>query len=358
MTHPPTAPPSGAPENPLVSVIIPVYNAEYTLDLCLEAVAASDYMNFEVLVVFDGPSEQAAEIAGSREVRVFENAGRQGAAYTRNVGADAARGSIFFFVDADCILDPDAISIAVREILAGEHAIFGSYRSETRAPGFFTRFKNYQHHFTHQQADPVQTSFWSGCGAITRQAFDEVRGFDVKLQALEDVEFGYELSRRGYTIKLVKNMRAEHLKRYSLLRLIKSDLFARAIPWTRLVLSGRSELGKLNTGKRGKRSVSLTGLTLTATPIEPLAGAVFFLAVCALNAPLLRFIGERRGLAFAAASSLTLFMHFMICGAGFVIGNVASRYPRERTPAPEYAYTEITSEPIEEQAVGVEDFYS
>lgn len=234
--------------------------------------------------------------------------------------------------------------IAVSAIRAGNHVIFGSYRSETRAEGFFSRFKNYQHHFTHQNAAPRQTSFWSGCGAITRQAFDAVGGFDVKLQALEDVELGYELSRRGYPITLVKNMRAEHLKAYSFSRLIKSDLFARAIPWTRLVRPGRSELGKLNTGKRGKRSVFLTGLAWGSMPIEPLAALALCLAVCALNAPLLRFIGERRGLAFAAASSLTLIVHFVVCGVGFVVGHFAARHPRFRTPAPEYEYTEIRPE--------------
>lgn len=340
----PSARPDDVSPSPLVSVIIPAYNAATTIDLCLDAVAASDYRNFEVLVVFDGPTKQAAEIAASRDVRVIENDRRQGAAYTRNVGAAAARGDIFFFVDADCILNRDAISIALCAIRAGNHVIFGSYRSETRAKGFFSRFKNYQHHFTHQTGAARQTSFWSGCGAITRQAFDAVSGFDVNLQALEDVEFGYELSRRGYPITLVKNMRAEHLKTYSFSRLIKSDLFARAIPWTRLVLSGRSELGKLNTGKRGKRSVSLTGLALGAIPIEPLAALALCLAVCAMNAPLLRFIGERRGLAFAAASSLTLIVHYVVCGVGFILGHFAARHPSSRTPAPEYAYTEIRPE--------------
>lgn len=337
----PSVQPDEVSESPLVSVIIPAFDAETTLDLCLDAVAASDYRNIEVLVVFDGRTEQATEVAAARDVRVIENDRRQGAAYTRNVGAAAARGEIFFFVDADCILNRDAISIAVRKLCAGHHAVFGSYRSETRAPGFFSRFKNYQHHFAHQNGAPVQTSFWSGCGAITRRAFDAVNGFDVSLQALEDVEFGYALSRRGYQIALVKNMRAEHLKVYSLARLIRSDLFARAIPWTRLVRSGRSELGKLNTGKRGKRSVSLTGLALGAIPFEPLAAVTLCLAVCAMNAPLLRFIVEKRGLAFAAASSLALIMHFVICGVGFILGHLSARLPRSRTPSPEYAYTEL-----------------
>lgn len=343
-------------ENPLVSVIIPAHNAASTLDLCLEAVAASDYRDYEVIVVCDGCVDRSAEIAEAQGARVIECESRHGAAYGRNVGAVAARGKIFFFVDADCILNSDALSIAVRTIGSGDEVIFGSYIEETRAPGFFSRFKNYQHHFTHQNADAVQISFWSGCGAITRKAFEDLNGFDVNIRGIEDIEFGYALTRRGYKVKLVKNMRVEHLKRYSLPSLIKSDLFDRAVPWTRLVASGRSQLGKLNTARKGVLSVLLTGLTLGVAPFAPWASVVCFAVLCTVSAAFLQFVMKRRGIMFAAASSLALFLHFIICGVGFVLGYLASRYPSERTPAPQYPWTESTTEAAEaedRQAVAI-----
>ncbi len=257
-------------DTPLVSVIIPAHDSASTLDLCLQAVAESNFTDFEVIVVCDGCVDLSAEIAEARDVRVIRYESHRGAAYARNVGAVAALGKIFFFVDADCILNPDALSIAVRTIGAGDQVIFGSYIDETRVPGFFSRFKNYQHHFTHQNADPVQISFWSGCGAITRRAFENLNGFDVSIRGIEDIEFGYALTQRGYTVKLVKSMRVEHLKRYTLVSLIKSDLFSRAVPWTRLVASGRMEFGKLNTARGGVYSTLLTGLIPAVAPFRRL----------------------------------------------------------------------------------------
>ena len=325
------------------------------MDLCLESIAASDYSHREVIVVCDACTDCSAEVAAAGGALVIQNEKRHGAAYARNVGAVAARGEMFFFVDADCILNPDAISIAVSRLRSGDEAIFGSYIPETRAPGFFSRFKNYQHHFTHQLGEEIQTSFWSGCGAITRRAFEDLKGFDVRLPSVEDIEFGYALNRHGYQVKLVKNMQAEHLKRYTLKRLIKSDLFSRAIPWTRLAASGRAEFGKLNTGKKGVGSVVLAGLTLASVPFAPWVAGACFLVLCAVNGPFLRFVMKRGGVAFAAASSLTLLLHYTVCGFGFVLGQLAPRYPAERTPAPQYAWSERTAEAHSQAAMIVKD---
>jgi GT2 family glycosyltransferase len=346
--------------HPLVSIIIPAYNAAATLPLCLSAVRESDYPRTEAIVVSDASADDSAQVAQSFGVRTIVNERQQGAAYARNVGAVAARGDIFFFVDADCILAPDAVSIAVTALTSGEQVVFGSYIADTRAPGFFSQFKNLQHHFTHQQGEDVQSSFWSGCGAITRAAFEDIEGFDVSLQACEDIEFGYALTRRGYQVRLLKSMQAEHLKRYDLPKLLKSDLFGRAIPWTRLVAAGRSELGKLNTRPGGKRSVALTGISWLALAsswaFPSLAAAVVALSwsgVFLLNRELLGFIRRRRGWLFAAGSAMTLLAHFSVAGLGFILGHLARRYPAERTPAPQYAWAEQPPGPKQAAAAAV-----
>ena len=337
----------GASRRPLVSLIIPAYNAAATLRACLESVRPLDYPNVETIVVCDACTDDSAQVALGYGVRAINNQTREGAAYARNVGASVAAGSIFFFVDADCILAPDAVSLAVAAIASGEHVVFGSYTAGTRAPGFYSQFKNLQHHFTHQQGEDLQTSFWSGCGAITRLAFEDLQGFDVSLSFCEDVELGYALTRRGYRVRLLKTMQAEHLKRYSLRRLLRSDLMGRAIPWTRLVRAGRAELGKLNTRPGGKRSVAFTGsawIALAAAPFEPTLAAVA-LASCIggvvyLNQAFLGFVRRQQGWAVAAASAGALLAHFSVAGLGFVLGHLAPRYPSERTPAPQYRWAE------------------
>jgi hypothetical protein len=275
------------------------------------------------------------------------------------VGARAARGDIFFLVDADCVVQPDTLAQGVDAFEHGAQVIFGSYTAETSAPGFLAQFKNYQHHYTHQQGQDVQTSFWSGCGALTREAFEDVAGFDVTLKACEDIEFGWVLTQAGHPVRLIKDMQVEHLKVYSLRGLIRSDLKARAIPWTRLIRAGRSELGKLNTARDGVRATAWTGafwLSLIAAPFLPSilpVAAVALGGVAWHSRGLLRFIAERRGAGFLLKSLAALVMHFTICGVGFVAGHLTAPYPSERAAAPKYRYAESKATTVDSTAVAL-----
>ena len=146
--------------SPPVSVIIPSFNAEATLDACLRAVSGSVCTPLEVIIVDDASSDRTAEIASSHGARLLANETQFGAAYSRNVGAMAAAGEILVFVDADVVVNADAISQAVDCLSAGDaDAVFGSYVEEAGVPGFLNRFKNYQHHFVHQQGPNEPTSF-------------------------------------------------------------------------------------------------------------------------------------------------------------------------------------------------------
>ena len=205
--------PSDTPGSPLVSVIIPSFNAEATLDACLRAVSGSRHVPLEVIVVDDASIDRTAEIASSHGSRLLGNKTQLGPAYSRNAGAMAAAGQILVFVDADVVVNADAISHAVDCLSAGDaDAVFGSYIEEAGVPGFLNRFKNYQHHFVHQQGPDEPTSFWSGCGAIKRSVFMAIRGFAAELEFCEDIEFGDALVRAGYRIRLLKQMQAAHLK--------------------------------------------------------------------------------------------------------------------------------------------------
>src|SRR4029434_5279338 len=97
---------------PTISVIIPVYNGAAYLNSCLKAVAASDHRSYECIVVDDGSTDGGRSIAAQfpMSVRVVHLAeGPRGPAYARNRGAEAARGAILFFLDADIMLSSGAL---------------------------------------------------------------------------------------------------------------------------------------------------------------------------------------------------------------------------------------------------------
>src|SRR5690606_21958613 len=114
-----------------VSVIIPAHNAASTLGACLEALARLSAPPYEILVVCDGCTDSTAQIARAAAVRVIEYPGRRGAAYARNIGAAAAQGDVFLFIDADCVAHSAVVSLCLEAIFSGEQVIFGSYTRKT-----------------------------------------------------------------------------------------------------------------------------------------------------------------------------------------------------------------------------------
>jgi glycosyltransferase involved in cell wall biosynthesis len=97
--------------NPLVSVIIPVYNSERYLAEAIESVLAQTYRPLEIIVVNDGSTDGSAEVAkrfGS-PVRYYLQP-NSGAGAARNQGADLARGSFLAFLDADDIWLADKLA--------------------------------------------------------------------------------------------------------------------------------------------------------------------------------------------------------------------------------------------------------
>ncbi len=120
------------PKNPLVSVIIPVYNEEkYILD-CLHSLAKQYYSPLEVIVVDDGSKDNSKRIAESGE-RIVKNLvtlaqEHRGPGAARNLGASKANGEILVFVDADMEFEPDFIEKLTLPIR--EEKTIGTFSSE------------------------------------------------------------------------------------------------------------------------------------------------------------------------------------------------------------------------------------
>lgn len=102
---------------PLVSVIIPIYNAQDYIEFCLRSVLDQTYPNLEILCIDDGSTDQSVEIIKKltyNDLRVtliqIENHGQ---GYARNLGLQSAKGEYVFFLDADDFIEPITIDLAV-----------------------------------------------------------------------------------------------------------------------------------------------------------------------------------------------------------------------------------------------------
>lgn len=107
--------------NPLISVIIPVYNVEKYLHRCLGSVIAQTYQNLEIICVDDGSTDCSGEICEQyalkdHRVKVFHQE-NQGVSAARNKGLDIATGEYIAFIDSDDYIQNDMFEQLYRELL-------------------------------------------------------------------------------------------------------------------------------------------------------------------------------------------------------------------------------------------------
>ena len=333
---------------PLVSVIIPVYNGADTLKRCLEAVLASADPSYECIVVNDGSTDGSKEIVAqfSDRVRLLNLAeGPRGPAYARNRGAEVARGEILFFVDADVMLAHGALrrvakTFSEQPALA---AVFGSYDASPAAAGLVSQYRNLLHHFVHQNGNPDASTFWAGCGAVRRNVFERVGGFDETRflrPSIEDIELGYRLRASGLRILLDKGLQGTHLKCWNLSSLIRTDITGRAMPWSRLILETKKLPNDLNLQWGQRISFGLLVLSCLLLPLafvesQWLVGsAAAFLAVVGLNRKLYLFFLRHKGALFALACVGLHLLYYLYSGFSYVYVWTENQLRRSTTVRP------------------------
>lgn len=104
----------------LISVIVPVYNAERFLTECIESVLKQSYKSLELLLIDDGSEDNSLSICKEYEekddrIRVFSNI-NHGVSYTRNYGIKESKGDFICFLDSDDILARDFLDTLVLEM--------------------------------------------------------------------------------------------------------------------------------------------------------------------------------------------------------------------------------------------------
>jgi alpha-1,6-rhamnosyltransferase len=113
--------------DPLVSVIIPVYNAEAFLARALASVFAQDYEAFEVIVVDDGSTDGSGAVARADPRVRYLRQDNRGPSDARNAGARHAGGELLAYVDADDVVPPHKLRLQAGYLV--EHpevaAVFG-----------------------------------------------------------------------------------------------------------------------------------------------------------------------------------------------------------------------------------------
>jgi glycosyltransferase involved in cell wall biosynthesis len=176
--------PLDSAENPLISVIIPTYNAAKFLPEAIASVRQQGYEPLEIIVVDDGSTDETRSLmANWPEVRYLHQQ-NQGAAGARNTGIQAARSDLLAFLDVDDLWTPDHLQRLLPHLLADTEMRFvwgaiNFVRLDEDAAGIRV-------HSMLRENIPL---FVIGAGIYRRSAFFEVGLFDPALRIGEDTDW-------------------------------------------------------------------------------------------------------------------------------------------------------------------------
>ncbi len=315
---------------PTISVVMPAFRAEALLPRVLAPLMAMQARGevAEVIVVDDRSPDATAEVARGLGARVLVTPENGGPGLARNLAAEQATGEILWFVDSDVIAWEDgAAKLHAAFADPGVAAVFGSYDDAPDGAPWFSRYKNLMHRFYHQKANRDAATFWAGCGAVRRDLFRQIGGFDVetyRVPSIEDIELGYRIRRAGGRIVLDPTLHGKHLKVWTPRSAIHTDIFRRALPWSRLMIAREGVANDLNTSHGEKLKAGVAGLLLLSVPALAFAPslwpATLLLAALALvlNRDFAVFLWRNGGVGFALRALLYHQLYYVYSAGAFV----------------------------------------
>lgn len=312
-----------------ITVVVPAYNAAHLLPRVLAPLLKmrDDGEVQEILVIDDCSPDNTAEVARGLGARVMATPVNGGPGAARNLAAQAVDSDILWLVDSDVIAWPGgAAQIRAAFAEPNVRAVFGSYDNSPDGTPWFSRYKNLTHRFYHQKAQREAQTFWAGCGAVEREFFLRIGGFDVetyKVPSIEDIELGYRIRRAGGRILLLPSFQGKHLKVWSMRNAIFTDIFRRALPWSRLMIAREGLTNDLNTGRAEQFKAAVAGLLLLSLVALPFAFGLWPLTLglmalaLVLNWQFARFLYRNGGLLFTVGALLFHQVYFVYSTIAF-----------------------------------------
>jgi glycosyltransferase involved in cell wall biosynthesis len=346
----PDAPLDVAWSRPFLSVVVVAHDAADTLRSSLDAIAKSDLPRelWELVVVDDGRSDETSLLAAEYADRVvLLPDGPHGPGYARNRGFEMTLGECVAFVSADVMVRPSTLSRFYEAFKRDRDvgAVFGSYDARAMASDFVSQYHNLLQHFNHQRHAGDSSTFWSACGAVRGAAFEQAGCFDewhFQRRQLEDLELGQRIRQLGYRVVLRPELQVTNLKRWTVRRILATEMFDRGIPWMRLVNRSVAPTQRSPRSPRWikKINIALTWLgalllvlTFRLPPQALVAGALACFTLVAVNeSAQLRLFHRERGLAFAAKTVALDLLYYFVSGVALLIGWIAQHTVGEPHP--------------------------
>ena len=208
-------------QQPLFSIIIPVYNRPDEVQELLESLEKQTVKNFEVIIVEDGSVEKCKEKTERYKATAIHYYYKEngGPAAARNFGVERASGKWIIFFDSDCIIPENYIAEAVCELERQECQLFGG--ADRSHPSFTPLQKAIDYSMTSiittggirgnkKSADKFYPRTFNM--GIRRDIFEQIGGFS-NMRFGEDVDFSYKVKEGGYSSRFFPQAWVYHKRR-------------------------------------------------------------------------------------------------------------------------------------------------
>src|SRR3989344_16876 len=252
-----------------ISVIVPAFNAEKTIEACVQALLSQSLKPFEIIIGDDGSKDNTLKVLEEfgKKIRVISQENAEPAA-ARNNGARLAKGEVIVFTDSDCIATRDFVKELSKpfknpEIIGAQ----GSYLTKQTAPMALFDQADIETRYEKMKKQKFIDFIGSYAAAYRKKAFFQVGGFDeqYKMASGEDPDLSFKLSELGKKMVFCEKAVVYHSHPENLWKYLRTKFYR---GYWRVLLYAR------HPGKKTKDSYTSKG-TLYGTLLQGIGILIF-----------------------------------------------------------------------------------
>ena len=181
-----------------VSVYVPVYNGENTIESCINSLL-SQTKNFDEIIIINDASTDSTlkKIEKFKEIKIINNQYNYGLSKSRNIAINECKYDLVANVDADIMLDKNWLSKTLEVLKSGEIVFCGGNTKEKYLDNIFNKWRNDYYNLSWGEVDIVNPPFIYGSNSIQHKSlWKEVDGYNENLKtAGDDVDYSYRVNK-------------------------------------------------------------------------------------------------------------------------------------------------------------------
>lgn len=200
--------------NPLISIIVPMYNSSFYLKQCLDSLISQTYSNIEIIVVDGGSSDNSLHICKQNYTQIpyfFLFVCEKGVSKQRNLGIEKSKGDFIYFMDSDDFLENDTIENLYTYLINNKLDIVSPkvikelYDGNLLIKTTVLNYKINKEISSDMFFEPGHLSFLHQPNKLYKKSIISSTRFNDKLIMAQDSFFNYELSKRTFKFDVCEN---------------------------------------------------------------------------------------------------------------------------------------------------------